>query len=102
ASGIDHPELAERLGIDLTRARRIVEKLRKRGLVEREENGIRLTAAGREALMLLIPEIRAALDRVMAPLSDSQRETLKDLLTRVIRANEVGTEIGGGDDPAVG
>ena len=36
----------------------------------------------------IIPAILAAQDRIMAPLSQTERETLRDLLARVVHANE--------------
>ena len=42
-----------------------------------------------EILQRLRPAIRAAQDRVMAPLSDREREMLIDLLARVIKARDV-------------
>jgi len=96
APGIDQCQLAERLGIDLGKAKRAVGRLEDRGLIERvlsatgrHSRGLRLTPAGLEVRERLRPAVIAAEDRVMAPLSQIERETLKDLITRVIRANEV-------------
>jgi adenylate cyclase len=96
APGIDQGQLAERIGIDLPTARRIVKRLERRGFVERSPKAgggrshvLGPTPAGTEILQRLRPAIRAALDRVMAPLSDRERETLTDLLARVIKARDV-------------
>jgi DNA-binding MarR family transcriptional regulator len=96
APGIDQARLAERIGIDLATARRIVKRLERRGFVEispRVAGGrtqiLGLTPAGAEIPQRLRPAIRAAIDRVMAPLSERERETLTDLLGRVIKAGDV-------------
>jgi DNA-binding MarR family transcriptional regulator len=103
APGIDHGQLAERIGVDLATARRIVKRLERRGFVERapkEGSGhsqvFSATPAGAEILQRLRPAIRAGIDRVMAPLSDGEREMLLDLLARVIKAR--GVKAGGGSD----
>jgi len=54
------------------------------------------TPAGAEILQRLRPAIRAAQDRVMAPLSDREREMLLDLLARVIKAGDL--KAGSGSD----
>lgn len=95
APGIDQRQLAERLAIDLGRAKRVVRRLEDRELVEqmpngsgRRSHGLRLTPAGLALRERLRPAVIAAEDRIMAPLSQSERETLKDLVARVIKANE--------------
>ena len=99
ASIIDEPNigprrLAERMGIEKPEARRIADRLEGRGFIERthnEEFPSRIsfcpTALGAETRLRLRAEVFAAQDRLLAPLSDSERETLKDLLGRVIEAN---------------
>ena len=52
------------------------------------------TPAAAEILDRLRPVIRAVQDRIMAPLSDREREVLIDLLARVIKAGDV--KAGGG------
>ena len=96
APGIDHGQLAERMGMDLATARRTAKRLERRGFVERlpkvgRERSQRFgpTPAGAEILQRLRPSIRASQDRIMAPLSDREREMLIDLLARVIKAREV-------------
>ncbi|HZF33969.1 MAG TPA: adenylate/guanylate cyclase domain-containing protein [Candidatus Angelobacter sp.] len=96
APGIDHDQLAERMGMDLATARRIVKRLEHRGFVARSPKAgggrspvFSATPAGGEILQRLRPAIRAAQDRVMAPLSDREREILIDLLARVIKARDV-------------
>jgi adenylate cyclase len=94
--GIDQRELAEWLAIDIKKAKRIVERLEQRGLIEKVANagarllqGLALTEAGREIRERLRPLATAAEDRIMAPLSETEREMFQDLAARVIKANEV-------------
>src|SRR5262249_50181046 len=103
ARDLDLARLVERMGIDLSTARRIVRRLERRGFVERLPTAgrgrsyvFRLTPAGENILRRLSPAIRAARDKVMAPLSDREREMLIDLMTRVIKVGE--DKKGGGND----
>jgi adenylate cyclase len=95
APGIDEQQLAERMGLDLARARRIVKRLVERGFAKRSRPGrgrsraLVVTPAGGKVVERLRPVIRAAHDRIMAPLSDREREMLLDLLGRVIKAADI-------------
>lgn len=96
APGIDRQELAERLAIDRVKSNRIILRLTRRGLVEqtpkddgRRLRGLRLTPSGLEMRERLRPAGIAEEDRVMAALSERERETLRELMTRVIRANGI-------------
>jgi class 3 adenylate cyclase/DNA-binding MarR family transcriptional regulator len=95
APGVDSDQLVERMGIDLSTAREIARRLEHRGFVERSlEAGskspcvLHVTPAGRNILQRLTPAIVSAQDRVMAPLSDREREMLIELLTRVIKVGD--------------
>jgi class 3 adenylate cyclase/DNA-binding MarR family transcriptional regulator len=97
APGIDQARLAERLGVDAARAGRIVARLRGRGLLQIKQDRqrqrhpeLRVTAAGQDAMQRLRPAIRSALEKVLAPLSTEEREILKDLLARIVKAHEIG------------
>ena len=102
APGIDTHLLAERLAIDPAKARRIVGQLKGRNLIEtfsvegRRSPGLRLTPAGAELRERLRPQVTAVEDRILAPLSESERELLKELLSRVIKANDAKEEGVGG------
>ena len=96
APGIDEQRLAERMGIDLATARRMVKRLKRRGFIEHSpgsgdgrSGGFVVTPAGGKVVERLRPIVRAAHDRIMAPLSDREREMLLDLLARVIKAEDV-------------
>ena len=103
APGLNHRQLAERTGIDLARIKRIVRRLERRGIVERmpeESSGrshaLSLTPMGLGVRQRLRPAVMAAQDRLMAPLSDHEREVFKDMLARIIRANAVNVSHDGG------
>ena len=94
APGIDQTQLAERIGIEHGKTKRLVMRLKHLGLLEnvpneagRESRRLRLTPAGIELREKLRPAVIAAEDQIMAALSATERETLKELMTRVIRAN---------------
>jgi adenylate cyclase len=96
APGIDEQRLAQRVGIDFASVRRMVRHLELRGFVSRAQSGrrhdlrlISLTQAGLDLYSRLRPEIMAVKDRVMVSLSERERETLQDLLARVINGNEL-------------
>ena len=97
APHIDERRLAERIGVELPSAQRMIKHLEAKGLVRRtagvSKRGshlLELTPAGIELWRRLHPMILGAADRIMAPLSEHERETLHDLLARVIRANARG------------
>jgi adenylate cyclase len=94
--GIEERELAEWLAIDIKKAKRIVRRLEQRGLLQEVPNasarksspGLMLTETGMEIRARLRPLAAAAEDRIMAPLSEAEREMFQDLAARVIKANE--------------
>jgi DNA-binding MarR family transcriptional regulator len=92
--GIDQRRLAEAMGIDPTNASLIIERLHSRGLVERRvketdrrANALYLTTKGKALWRRLRPETSAANERVLAPLTQSQRELFLDLLILLIEGN---------------
>ena len=103
APGIDVAQLAERLGIDPATAKRIVKRLAQRGFIEsspqaggRHPRAFVVTSAGDDLIRRLRPVIRAIHDRIMAPLSERDRETLIELLVRVIKTRDL--EVDGDSD----
>jgi class 3 adenylate cyclase/DNA-binding MarR family transcriptional regulator len=93
---IDQRELAEWLAIDIRKIRRIVGRLEQRGLIAKVPNtstrslqGLALTETGMEIRERLRPLATAAEDRIMAPLSETEREMFQNLAARLIKANEV-------------
>ncbi|WP_210172808.1 adenylate/guanylate cyclase domain-containing protein, partial [Sinorhizobium fredii] len=101
APGISQRVLAKRVGIDAGTARRMIKRLERHGLVQqlskldrRNALGLMLTQSGAELYPRLRPAMDGVLDRAMAPLSDHERESLRDLLARIIMANEARGENG--------
>jgi DNA-binding MarR family transcriptional regulator len=93
--GIDQHTLALRIGIDTVSAHHLVGALEGRGLIDRRlDPGDRrarilaLTPRGTRLRRKLRPQIALAHERIMAPLSDGERQLLVDLLARVIEAND--------------
>jgi adenylate cyclase len=99
APGIRLRQLAERVGIEWAVAKRSVARLEQRGFITRapdpgrpHQRLLSPTPEGIEVRLRLRSAVIVAQDRLMAPLSDHERETLKDLLRRVIEANASRTD----------
>jgi adenylate cyclase len=95
APAIDEHRLAERIGVDLTSAQRMVKHLQSRGLICRVDNAggrcrplFSLTPEGIELFLRLYPVILSIKDEIMGCLSERERDVLLDLLARVVAANE--------------
>jgi class 3 adenylate cyclase/DNA-binding MarR family transcriptional regulator len=98
APGSNYRQLAERVGIHPTKSRRLVKHLQSLGLIEvisketaQRSKSLTLTSTGNELCGWILPSLRAAQDRIMAPLSDAEREVLREMLARIIKANEAMT-----------
>jgi len=96
APGIDQKTLGERLGIDKASTSQTVDRLVRRGLVDRrvdEANRrthvLDLTPAGLELRRRLHPAAREANERILAPLRPEERAVLIDLMVRVIEGHGV-------------
>ncbi|WP_198370161.1 MarR family winged helix-turn-helix transcriptional regulator [Roseomonas rosulenta] len=94
APGIDQQTLADRLSVDKATTSQAVERLVRRGLVNRQPdaanrraNVLHLTAEGRELRERLGPHARAANQRIMAPLAPEEREKLIEFMTRIVEAH---------------
>ena len=94
APGIDQQTLADRLSIDKATTSQAVERLVRRGLVDRRPdaanrraNVLLLTPEGRALRERLGPHARAANHRIMASLAPEERETLIALITRIVETN---------------
>ena len=75
---------------------RVAQQLEQRGILERTPTDVgrhlfvlSLTPSGLELQQTIRLRLITSQDRVMAHLSDSERDTLRELLARVIKANEV-------------
>lgn len=96
APGNDLQRIAERVGITAAQAQTCLTHLEDRSLVRRTQAAqatgaetYAVTPDGASQLLSLRPEIFAAMESVTASLSHDERETLQELLARVIKANEV-------------
>jgi DNA-binding MarR family transcriptional regulator len=92
---IDQNGLAARLGIDRYSASLLVERLEKKGIVERRVNGadrrarlLRLTARGERLYSRLRAPVVTKQMALLAPLSTKERELFLDFLMRVVEANQ--------------
>ena len=100
---IDQNGLAARLGIDRYSASLLVERLEKRGIVERRVNGadrrarlLRLTARGEKLYSRLRAPVVAKQMALLAPLSSKEQELFLDFLMRVVVANHALARPGAG------
>lgn len=101
--GIDQVGLAARLGVDRNNVGVILMELEARGLVDRRldpgdqrARRLYLTPKGEKLYQQLRPQNSMANERILAPLSPSERELLLDLLIRVIQANAIYARPGAG------
>jgi DNA-binding MarR family transcriptional regulator len=92
--GLDQKTLVESAGIDRSHTSRIIDELERKGLLQRKVNGrdrrahaLVVTQRGAAARARLRVRALASQELVLAPLTDAERETLFDLLNRLIAAN---------------
>jgi len=92
--GSGQKHIAKRVGIDPVTLGQMIESLAQKGLVKRETDpGDRrgrqlfLTWRGTELRHRLRPSLLAAQERVLAPLTKTERAALLDMLERIIVAN---------------
>jgi DNA-binding MarR family transcriptional regulator len=102
-SGIDQHTLAEAMGIDRNNVSLIIDHLEKKGLVERRINGadrrareLYLTPNGNELRRRTQPKIRAANDRILAPLKKADQKLFIELLIRLVEGNRAYARPGAG------
>jgi DNA-binding MarR family transcriptional regulator len=93
--GIDQRRLALRLGIDQVSAGKMIDRLERDGLVDRRidpadrrARALRLTRRGTKMRLDLRPDLLAAQERLLSPLSAAERRALLSMLVRVIVAND--------------
>jgi DNA-binding MarR family transcriptional regulator len=91
---IDQSDLAARLGIDHAHTSLLMDRLERRGLLERRVNGedrrarlVRLTSRGEKLHARLYPKAFELQNRILEVLEPAEREVLLDLLVRVIEGN---------------
>jgi DNA-binding MarR family transcriptional regulator len=100
---IDQNGLAGRLSIDRYSASLLVDRLEKRGIVERRVNGadrrarlLRLTPRGEKLYARLRTPIHDMQMGILATLGPKERELFLDLLVRVVEANRALARPGAG------
>ena len=101
--GIDQKGIAALLAFDSTSVGQIIDSLESKGYVrrvgsttDRRVKHVEITPAGQAFVDETRPKILAAQRKVLACLTDAERETLLDLMTRVIEANPEHDRPGGG------
>jgi DNA-binding MarR family transcriptional regulator len=101
--GIEQWRLADAIGIDRNSAGLIGEALERRGLIDRRVNGadrrareLYLTPKGHSTFKELLPKIRMANKRTLAPLSPREQTVFIDLFLKLIEGNSVHARPGAG------
>jgi DNA-binding MarR family transcriptional regulator len=101
ARGQSH--VAKRMGVDVVTLGQMVDFLEAKGLVkrtidpdDRRARQLFLTRKGAGVRSRLRPRLLAAQDRVLAPLSKTERTALIEMLTRIIEANKTYARPGNG------
>ena len=92
--GIDQRRLAGAVGLDTSTTAGVVDRLEARSLLERraspDDRRVRLlypTAEGLRALAEVLPAMRRAQDRILAPLAPAERKEFMRMLRRLVQAN---------------
>ena len=87
--------LADEIGIDRTNVAEVLSRLEARKLVRRKENPAdrrarlaSLTPKGRALMTGLFPAMQRSQDRLLAPLTQTERDLFMATLVRLIEANE--------------
>ena len=101
----DQTTLADEIGIDRTNVAEVLSRLEARKLVRRKPNPAdrrarlaALTPKGRELMASLFPAMQRSQDRLLAALTQKERDALMATLVRLIEANwEYGQVIPRGD-----
>ena len=90
----DQTTLADEIGIDRTNAAEVLSRLEARKLVRRKENPAdrrarlaSLTPKGRALMASLFPAMQRSQDRLLAPLTQKERDLFMATLVRLIEAN---------------
>jgi DNA-binding MarR family transcriptional regulator len=90
----DQQTLADEIGIDRTNVAEVLSRLETRKLVRRKENPAdrrarlaSLTAKGRTLMTSLFPAMQRSQDRLLAPLTQKERDLFMATLVRLIEAN---------------
>ncbi len=100
---IDQNGLAARLGIDRYSASLLIDRLEKKGIVQRRVNGadrrgrlLRLTAKGEKLYSRLRTPVVTKQMAILAPLSPADQERFLDFLMQIVQANHALARPGAG------
>jgi DNA-binding MarR family transcriptional regulator len=92
--GVDQRTLAGSIGLDTSTVAGVVDRLEARGLMQRtaspDDRRVRLlslTAAGHVLLGAIVPDMQAAQQRILLPLSAAERQTFMRMLHKLVAAN---------------
>jgi DNA-binding MarR family transcriptional regulator len=92
--GIDQISLANLIALDRSNTGEVVGRLEERGLLrrcsgdaDRRTKRLYLTRAGRQLVETMMPDVESAQERMLAPLSEDERETLMSLLGKFVDIN---------------
>ncbi len=101
--GSGQRQLATRMGVDAATFGQMIELLELRGLIRRQTDPddrrarqLFVTRTGSTLRNRLRPSLIAAQERLLAPLSKTERSALMDMLVRVIEANDAYARPGNG------
>jgi DNA-binding MarR family transcriptional regulator len=85
--GVDQTELGELAGLDPSTAGGVIQRLQSRGLLRRSEHGQRrichLSSEGVAILNRIAPLVKAAQERILAPLTARERAQLLRLMSKL-------------------
>ncbi len=92
--GLDQRGLARRIGFDTSTTAGVVDRLERRGLMQRQPAAadrrvrqLSVTEAGHDLLAAVLPAMQRAQQRILAPLSPAEQGRFMDLLGRIVAAN---------------
>lgn len=94
AAAIDQRTLARLIGFDTSTIAGVIDRLEARGLLRRQASAadrrvrlLVLTDEGRALLAQVVPGMRRAQERMLAPLPPAEREEFVRMLRSLVRAN---------------
>ena len=92
--GIDQRTLAALAGLDTSTLASVIDRLQARGLIERHHCAsdrrvrlLRLTTQGQDTLSALVPAMRRAQRKILAPLTPAERREFMRLLHTLVQGN---------------
>jgi MarR family transcriptional regulator, lower aerobic nicotinate degradation pathway regulator len=92
--GIDQRTLARTIGLDTSTIASVIDRLEARGLMQRQASPhdrrvrlLTLSVAGLDLLMAISPDVLKAQERMLHPLSKSERAEFMRMLQAVVTAN---------------